>query len=215
MRPVIKNRSNDVDWKEIKLFVLPLVVITCSFILFNCIDTILSKAYLPGGDAGNYAAALQLARVFRLIGSSFAIMMLPALSERVAKGLPAKKFMFKTIGGYLIIALIGLLIIAFLSNFTVKTVLGKQYIDSAKLLFPLGMAAGLMTITSLFGTYFLAIGIYKAFILPVVFVIIEIVAIWMFHETSFQIATNVLVVQALLCACMLICVLVTKERHIT
>ena len=211
VRPVIKNRSNDIDWKEIKLFVLPLVVITCSFILFNCIDTILSKAYLPGEDAGNYAAALQLARVFRLIGGSFAIMMLPALSERVAKGLHAKKFMFKTIGGYLIIALVGILTIAFLSNFIIK-ILGNQYINSAELLLPLGTAAALMTITSLFGTYFLAIGVYKPFILPAIFVIIEIIVIRMFHATSFQIAINVLIVQAILCICMLISVFITNKQ---
>ena len=212
-RPIIKNRSNNVDWKEVKLFILPLAVVTCSFILFNCIDTILSKAYLPGADAGNYAAALQLARVFKLIGGSFGIMMLPALSELVAKGLPTKKFMFKTVGSYALIMCIGLICIALLSNFTVKIVLGSQYVNSARLLFPLGLATGLMTITSLFGTYFLAIGIYKPFILPAIFVIIEAVAIWMFHTTSFQVAVDVLIVQSLLCFCMLICVFIIKDKH--
>lgn len=214
-KPILKNRDSNIDWKEIKQFVFPLIVFTSSFMLFYCIDTILSKAYLPGNAAGNYAAALQLARVFGLIGGSFGIMMLPAISERVAKGLPTKKFMFKTVGTYVGLSCCGLGVIALLSTFIIKFLLGNQYITSAELLLPLGTAVTLMTVTSLLGTYFLAIGIYKAFILPVVFVIIEIVAIWMFHETSFQVAVDVLVAQSLLCLCMIICVFITKERHIT
>ena len=212
-RPIIKKRGGTIDWYEIKKFAFPLMAYTGSFMLFYCLDTILSKAYLPGNAAGNYAATLQLARVFGLVGSSFGIMLLPALSECVAKGQPTKKFMYKTIGSYIGLSLTGLIIIAFFSTFIIKIVLGNQYVESTGLLLPIASAITFMTISSLIGIYFLVVGIYKVFILPVVFVIIEAVAIWMFHTTSFQIAINVLIVQALLCVCMLICVFITKEKH--
>jgi O-antigen/teichoic acid export membrane protein len=210
-RPVLAERGDGIDWGEIKRFALPLMLFTGSFMLFYCLDTILSKSLLGATAAGHYAAALQLCRVFVLIGSSFAIMLLPALSDRFARGVACKTFMLKTMGAYALIVCLGLVGIACTASLLVPLILGSEYQEAAGLLLPLGGAAGAMTVTSLLGTYFLAAGVYRVFILPIVFVGIEIGAITVFHASAWQIAVSVLVVQLVLSASMLACVFGTER----
>lgn len=159
---------------------------TCFFILINT-DIILVKHFFNSVEAGIYSVAVLFGKIVFFLPISITSVMFPKITELYALKKDTLKVFFK----YLILVLFMCLTITSLyyiaPKFMINLFFGKQYLDSANLMFFYGINMTLYSLVFIFINYFLSINDKRISIIVLLSVLIQFISIWFIHDTLIKI----------------------------
>ena len=212
-KDIVKLKKITLNIEKIQIFLKPLLLFSLSFIAFYSIDLFMAKVYLLDSQAGYYSAASQLSKSIAIIGTSFNFMLLPHITNEYINKRDTLKEFLKIKSIFIFIALLVILIFGLFSKSIMKILYTEKYTNASNLLLPLGIGTLFMTLSSMIGNYFLVIKKYNVFIIPILFIIIEIVLIHIFHSSPLQITHMFLYSQLFMFICLFISLFIFKPQN--
>lgn len=182
-----KVKDSSIDFKEIYKYFWPVFTsMTCFSILINT-DMILVKHFFNPVEAGIYSVAIQFGNIVFFFPLSVTFVMFP----KITKLFILKKDTSKVFLKYLILVLFMCLPITSLyyiaPNFMINLFFGKQYSNSANLIFFYGIAMTLYSLVFVFINYFLSINYKRISIIVLFFALVQFISIWLIHNSLIRI----------------------------
>lgn len=182
-----KVKDSSINFKEIFRYFWPVFIsMTCFFILIN-MDIILVKHFFNSIEAGIYSVAVQFGKIVFFFPISVTFVMFPKITELYILKKDTSKVFFK----YLILVLFMCLAITSLyyiaPDFLINLFFGKQYSNSANLIFFYGIAMTLYSLVFIFINYFLSIDYKKISIIVLFFTLVQFISIWFMHDSLIRI----------------------------
>ncbi|MGB3345724.1 MAG: oligosaccharide flippase family protein [Candidatus Humimicrobiia bacterium] len=186
---IFKNRNNkqDINFFEVYKYTVPVLIASiCLFILIS-FDIVLVKHFFNELNASQYSAAATMGKIVIFIPGAIGLVMFPKVAEYHKKNLDSigilKKSLFITL-----ILCGGVTICYFLfPNFIIRVMFGKAYENSAYLIKFFGIAMTFFALNNILISYNLSIEKFK-FILPtIISTILQIVLIYLFHDSLIQV----------------------------
>ncbi len=176
------------DTKNVYKYSIPVLIMLTSLTLFYSLDVILVKHFFNAVDAGFYAAISLLGGKIVFFGSiSISLVMFPKVAELYAMKEEHREVLYKSM---LLVTIFGFFITLFywlFPNFSVGLLFGKEYLNIAPMLW---IFAALMTVFSLvylLSFYNVSIHKNKFIYILILFNILQVVLIYLFHENLWQI----------------------------
>lgn len=176
----------------------PVLINSFAFTSFFTMDLVLVKHFLPDVSAGHYAALSNLGRIIFFAASPIAATMFPFVAGRHARS--EKYFNFLLIG-LLITTLVSFGVVGFyylFPNIAIGLLYGSKYLVVSSELVWMGLFICFYTISYFIVSFFLSIDEIKIVILPLVFAILQIVLILIYHNNILQIIQISLVLMVIL-----------------
>ncbi len=205
LRPHYKKSSNfSLNIRPILMFGIPVLVQSFSITSLYSSDLILVKHFFSSHDAGIYAALSTLGKIIFFGSGPIGAVMFPLVSQRQVKGQDFKKIFMYSL---LLTALFAVLISAvylFFPKIAIELLYGSVYLEAANLLIWFGIFMSLFTLSSLLISYCLSIGKTKVVLFPLFAAVLQIIVIWFYHQTLF----NVIFASVLICALLLALLLI-------
>ena len=165
---------------------LPVFVVMITIITFYSLDVLLAKRFFSGEIAGQYAIASTLSKIIFFGTLPISKAMFPISSEASKKGKNSKDILWKSsiILGALILMV--LTIVYFFPDLLIKIFSGAGYPLSSKILLNLFIAMSLLSFTNLIFLYKLSLGKLSNYFLIPLFLLLEVVFLWLFHGSLMQ-----------------------------
>lgn len=192
LRYIFKTEKIKFHTKSIYLYSFPVFITTFLLTALYSIDVILVKHFFNAQDAGYYWAASLLGKIVYFASGAITLVLFPQVNELNLKNIAHKKIFYRAL---IMVFLIGFSITTFyflFPNFTVTLLFGKQYLAIKGLI---GFFAIVMTLFSLvYVTCFYNLSINRMGFIYILFlsVLLEIVLIYLFHNSIMQIIWNLL-----------------------
>lgn len=205
IKSYFKNiEKQPIEGKKIYLYAVPVFFASMFFIFLITFDQILVKHYFSSSDAGIYAAAGMIGKMI-WFGSSFLISPLfPKLVSLKSKGKDTSKLLSKAIFYTTALVILGCLVFYIAPTFIVTMLYGQAYVQSIPLILMFGISLGIYSIIQIFMTYNLAIEKYSFIYMFAVAAILEVLGIYMFHNTLVEILKVLLITNIFVLASFLI-----------
>lgn len=203
----IKGKSTKKSPSNIKdmfLFTIPVLVQSLAITLLYSSDLILVTHFFSKHEAGIYAALSTLGKIIYFGTSPISSVMFPMVSRRHARGEDHKKVFIYSFLATLFFASCAMFVYTFLPIFTINLLYKTAYLEGASLLAWFGLFITLFTLSSLVTSYNLSLGKTKVVVFSVVASIAQIIGIWFFHQSLYQVIMISVWVTALLLVCLLI-----------
>mgnify|MGYP001614584193 CR=1 FL=1 len=176
------------DTKEVYKYSIPVLIMLTSLTLFYSLDVILVKHFFNAVDAGLYAAISLLGGKIVFFGSgSISLVMFPKVAELYAMNGEHRGVLYKSM---LLVTIFGLSITLFywlFPNFSVGLLFGKEYLNIAPMLWIFAALMTLFSLVYLLSFYNVSIHKNKFIYLLILFNIIQVLLIYLFHESLWQI----------------------------
>lgn len=205
LRFTAKGKNVKIDARKIYGFsFLTLIALTFLTAVYS-IDVFLVKHFFDATTAGHYAALSLLGKIVFFGGTAIGLVMFPKISEtheidkKIANRILKKSLLFT-------IAISGLATLVYFvfSKLIVNIIFGADYLDIVPLMGWFGISMTLLSLSYVYSLYNLAIG-KKKFILNIgIAVLMEIFAIWLFHNSLAQIVISLNVINLLLSASLIV-----------
>ena len=175
---------------ETRFFLLASVIMLAYAALTN-LDSVASRALLPVGDAGAYAATITMAKVVLFAPIAIGFILLERTARAHAKGEDTDRALFASLG--FVLATSGVVTAAYLAapQFFTRIVVGDQYPLTPSLIGPYALAALLNALLSLWIAHFIGRGEMRFGLLLALGVVAEVALVL---QTSHDAATLVRVV---------------------
>ncbi len=185
-RSNIKSTKPKLDTKAFLLYSCPVLLQALAFTAFFSVDVILVKHFFSAQEAGLYAALSTLGKIIYFAAQPITGVMFPIISKRHAIGEKYTKVLVASLVYTLGICVFALTVFLFLPKLALL-LYGDQYNAAADKLVWMGLFISIYTVASLLTNFFLSIGKTKIVILPISFSLIQIVAIWIFHNSLLEV----------------------------
>lgn len=199
-----KESNSSLILKPMLLFTIPVLVQSLSVTSLYSSDLILVKHFFSSHDAGLYASLSTLGKIIFFGAGPIGSVMFPIVSQRHAKGLKIKRIFLYSFFATAAISLSILIVYLLLPGFAVNLLYGSAYLESANLLIWFGIFMSLFTFSSLLINFNLSLNRVKVVIFPLFAAIAQIIAIWFYHQTLFDVILISIIVTALLLTTLLI-----------
>ena len=181
-----------IDSQDIYKYTLPVLITMTVITAIYTIDVVLVKHFFDPITAGLYAAASLLGKIIFFASYSFSWVMFPKIAEAYSKNEPYTHIFKKSLLLVTILASIATLVYWLVPELIVNMLFGKAYLSIVHLIAPFGLAMSLFSIAFVVANYYLSTNRIKFIYILVAFLIIEVAAIWIFHETLEQIVNILL-----------------------
>jgi len=186
---IFKNRSEtkDINFFEVYKYSVPVLIASVCFFMLISFDIVLVKHFFNEMNAGQYSAAATMGKIVIFIPAAIGLVMFPKVAEYHKKNLNSIDILKKSLFITLILCG-GVTILYFLfPNFLIRVMFGKVYEDSAYLIKYLGIAMTFFSLNNILILYNLSIEKFK-FLLPTIFfTILQIILIYLFHNSLVQV----------------------------
>lgn len=202
--PIKKDVDILPEIKSMSLYTVPVLLYTVATTSLYSSDLILVKHFFSSHDAGLYASLSTLGKIIFFGAGPIGSAMFPIVSQRQARGLGVKKIFLYSLVATLAVSVGILAVYLWFPDFAVNLLYGSAYLESAKLLIWFGIFMTLFTFSSLFINFNLSLGRVKVVILPLLAAIAQIIFIWTYHRSLFDIVLISISVTALLLVSLLI-----------
>lgn len=180
----IKN-SYAPNIKKMFFFSIPVLIQSFATTSLFTSDVILVKHFFISFDAGIYAALSTLGKIIFFGTSPIASVMFPLVSQRQSKGEGYRNIFIYSFWSTSILAAIVLMIYWLLPELAISLLYGSAYLKAADLLVWFGIFMTLFTLSSLLINFNLSLGRTRVVVLPLIAAIIQITAIWFYHQNLF------------------------------
>jgi len=185
LKNIIKVKEKKVQTKEIYNYSKPVFFVVMAILIFYSIDIIIARIFFPADIAGSYAIASILAKTIFLGTQPISKAMFPMSSKKNSKEKPENIFANSLL--ILLLAIIAALLVFYLfPELLIKIFSGRNIAESAGILFNLGLAISLISITNLILLYKISIGKVKGYAYLIIFIFIEIFLLSYFSKDLFQ-----------------------------
>lgn len=200
-----KKESNpSLNLKPMFLFTIPVLAQSLAVTSLYSSDLILVKHFFSSHDAGLYAALSTLGKIIFFGAGPIGSVMFPIVSKRHAAGLKVKRIFLYSFFATVAISFSILIVYLLFPGLAINLLYGSAYLESANLLIWFGIFMTLFTLSSLLINFHLSLNRTKVVVLPLLAAIIQIVAIWFYHQSLFDVILISIVVTALLLLSLLI-----------
>ena len=184
------------DQKLIWSFVLITCLYECTQIVINNSDILVVKHYFEAEQAGLYAALALIGRVVYFLTWMLVMILLPKVIVAQKNGENTSNILKKYLS-YILVLTSVLVVGCYLFPETIITLLfGKAYISMSGLLWKYALATSLFALSNVFVYYFLSLERYLPVALAMIFGLLQVGLLVVFHESLLQV---VLVQIALMC----------------
>jgi O-antigen/teichoic acid export membrane protein len=193
LKKIFANKEKSFPTKDFWHYSLPVLVgiFLLNFLTYG--DVILAKHYLSLEEAGLYSGVSTIAKIVIYFGAPFIATMFPKISDLYTRKQKHYPLLMQTIA---VVFILSALITAFFMMFpafTIKLLFGNNFISASNYLGNLSLAMLLLSLSTIFVNYYMAIGkkIYMAFLS--FFSVILIVLMNSYHYGIGQIINNLLI----------------------
>jgi glycosyltransferase involved in cell wall biosynthesis/O-antigen/teichoic acid export membrane protein len=163
------------------------------------VDLVLARHFLPGGEAGDYAAAGLLARAVLFVPGAVSLIALPHFSRHSGRGREAYRWLLASCIVVLVLGVLTAIFLFFAGDFVVSLTFGSEFQNAGDLLPALSLAMlgfGLINLL----VYFHIAGGSRTYNLLWLVVVGEVAAIALAHQSGSQIAAVVLLLSWMVAA---------------
>jgi O-antigen/teichoic acid export membrane protein len=183
----LKRLEENIDYKEIIVFILPVAIsYFCFFGLVN-IDMILVRRFFSVEYSGFYSLAQLIGNIFLFLPQTINITMLPRTSGLNAKKMDTVPTLKKSLIFALILCFLATLIYNLFPAFFLNILTGKVYPESIFLGRLFGISMSFFALLFILITYFLSIKDLRFLKYLILFTILEYLAINFFHRSLTQV----------------------------
>ena len=187
MRSYFKEKKEQFNTKLVYNYSLPVLLLLISLTAFYTFDVLLVKHFFSNVDAGHYAALALLGKVILFGSISVPMVMFPKVSESYAKNQDPKHLLYKSSLFVLIFGSVVTLFYFLFSDFAIRILFGERYLDIANLLGWFGIVMTIFSLIYVISFYKISIKKTKFLYLLGSFNILEIILIYLFHDSLLQI----------------------------
>jgi len=193
----LKNRliGEELNFKEMYFYLIPTILFTLSITTLTNIDMVLVKHYFSAVDAGYYAVAQIIGKIIFFLPGAIVIVMFPRVSSLHAQDKEHLDVLKKALIFAAGLCLSGLIFYNLFPAFTLNLLTGKPYSESIQLGRLFCIAMSFFSLTNLLSFYHLSISNFKFIKYLIIFTLLQIVAIAMFHQ-SLQMVLMILSINA-------------------
>ena len=170
---------------------VPVFVATATVMAFYSLDVLLARAFFPAELAGEYAVASFLGKGILLGTMPIGKAMFPISTEVSARRGNTRRILAGALGLLVLCVTPVLLAFHFFPDLLVRLVAGKDYAQATAVLFPLGVAMSLMSVSNALLLYKLSTGRLRFYPVLPVLVLAEAAALFAFHATLTEYALAV------------------------
>lgn len=185
---IFKNsREVPIDTHLLKKYAFPLFISFLGMTLLYTIDVILAKHYLNSYDAGIYSALSLFGKIIFFASGTIGFAMFPMAAEKNANG---QKHFYLLRDAIIIVLLISMAILGlylFIPEVIIKLLLGSEFLEVARFLVPFGIMMVFYSLVNLLVNYYLSINNTRIAYLPIVFSLILVILMVLFHGSLAQI----------------------------
>ncbi len=184
---VIKNMN--INTKEIYNYTIPVLIALTSLTFIYTIDIFIVKHFFNEIEAGYYAALSLIGKIIFFGTFAIANVMFPKVAEMHASNKPNKKIMNKSLLLTLTGASIAVIIYFIFPKLIITLLFGKDYLGIYKLVGPFGLVMALFSLVYLLSLYNLSIHKTRFIYILILFNILEVILLFLFHNTLTQVVT--------------------------
>ncbi len=183
---LIKTKEEKAQTEGIYGYSKPTFFIIMAILTFYSIDIVIAKIFFSDEIAGAYAISSILAKTIFFGTQPISRAMFPISAENKKNEINSEN-VFGNAAAYLAIGILAALIIFyFFPEFIIKMFSGKEIQASISVLFYLGIAISLISMTNLILLYKLSLGKVKGYSLLYIFIILEIFLLSWFSKDILQ-----------------------------
>lgn len=168
--------------------------------LLMSMDIPLVKHFFSAGVAGSYAAVSTVGKIIFFVTMPVGGVLFPMISERHARDERYVHLMNGSLALVCVVAVVALTAYALFPSLIIGILYGAKFLHAANLLVPLGLLGTLLSIISLFTSYFLSIGDRRFLPMLVAAPIAAITLVFFFHSTLLVVVGIIISVMAALVA---------------
>jgi len=198
-----KNKDS-IKVREILFYALPTGLSILALTSLTSMDVILVKHFFNSSQAGFYGGLSLIGKVIFYFTGSIPLVMFPLVVKRRANGENIASLFYLAM---FLVTIPSIAITSFyyvLPNFSISFFLGNNYLSIAPYLGMFGIFITIYSMLNVCINFFLSIGKTKVFIPVIVAMIIQVILIYIFHSSFFQVIGVSLGVASLLLAYLLI-----------
>lgn len=203
IRNFLKASEKKPDIKSMFLYSFPVTIQYLSITSLFSSDILLIKHFFLPHDAGIYAIISTLGKIILFGTGPIGAVMFPLVSQRQARGDNYKRIFFLSFILTFALAILILLIYWLIPEIVIN-LLNPSYLEAAPLLVWYGIFITFFTLSSLFISYYLSLNRVSVVMLPLFAAIAQIIGIWLFHRSLFEVILVSCIVTGMLLILLLI-----------
>lgn len=199
-----KKKKKIINEREIIRYTIPVFFSTLAFTSLYTADIVLVRHFLPGAEAGLYAALATLGKIIFFASNPIVMVLFPIVSEKHANGKGYSGSLAMSLGLVSLICLgIGGLYFLF-PKLMIGLLYGDKYLSVSSQLWLFAVFLSFYSLSYLLVNFYLSIKKTKLVILPAAAAVVQIVSIAFFHRSLSQVAWVSILVSGLLFLSLLI-----------
>jgi O-antigen/teichoic acid export membrane protein len=184
--PYLKEARIKLDTRPIYRYSVPTFVATVCLAFYNNFDLILVKHFFNSIEAGFYVACGTLAKTICFGVASLLTVLFPKVVNRSELEQNSLGLLIKALKYFLFGSAVALLLFYSLPELLTRIVFGQQY-QLKRLLFPMGVAMFFYSLANILTVYLLALSEEKKTFFLSLFVILEVIFIWLRHNSLLEV----------------------------
>lgn len=200
LKEIMKSKEEKAELENVYYANLPVLAAITSLVLMYSIDIIFARAFFSPEVAGQYAFVSLIGKTILFISLAIGKAMFPLSSEGFESGRQTSGILKKSVLIVTVIAITALIFFFFLPEAIVKIIsLGSdQYIGAANVLFTLGLAFSLLSISNVIINYHLAIHKKSNYFSLLIINVIQAVLLIIFHSSLQEFSRAILASNAIM-----------------
>ena len=200
-REIFASRPGEVSGIELRGSVLAILALG-GFWVLSSEDTVLARHFLSGHDAGIYAASATAGRIALFLPGAIATIAFPQFSVGRGRSEAARTALRWSLLATAAIGFFGTVVLAVFPSLVIELLFGSSYLAGVDALRLLALEAGMLGVISLLTFFHLARGALQSLV-PWIGVLVAVVGIMLFHASTTQIASVMVVATAVVLLVML------------
>jgi O-antigen/teichoic acid export membrane protein len=184
--------------KKMAIFSIPVLIQAFATTSLYSTDVILVKHFFTSHEAGIYASLSTLGKIIFFGTAPIGSVMFPLVSKRQSKGQEYKRIFIYSLLGTTLLAASIMLTYWLAPGLVISMLYGSAYLEASSLLIWFGIFITLFTLSFLIINYGLSLGRTSVVIFPLIAATAQIIMIWFFHKTLFEVIIISIVISALL-----------------
>ncbi|MFK7801785.1 MAG: oligosaccharide flippase family protein [Anaerolineae bacterium] len=173
--------------KAILLFAWPVIIAHVSQILINNSDILIVKRFFEAEEAGLYAALALIGRIVFFATWSVVTVLFPIVAQKHKKGEPHRHLLYVSLAMVLFVSGGILIATIIIPGFIVNVLFGAAYLSIAPMLWLYALATTVYALGNVIITYRLSTGDGLGSTIAVFGGVAQVVFLWLFHESLYQI----------------------------
>ena len=171
------------DWKKVFSYAFPVFIVSASFTSLLTADLIIVKHFFSSYDAGIYGSVSNLGKIIFYGVSPIGSVMFPLIAKKKSKNENILKIFILSAILLLLIGFGVLFLYYLFPKAAVNILYGEKYLEGSKYLLLMGLYYVFYSFANLITSFLLSIDMIKPLTLIPAFAVLQIVLIYVFHNT--------------------------------